>query len=102
MLAEVAREDASVFAAGEVQGLVVEVDGAPEQVELEATMLEYGFLDAAPAPEQGADAGQELLDAEGFGQVIVGTEVHALDSILDRVACAQDEDRLLVLTTKLL
>src|SRR5438309_7045503 len=41
------------------------------------------------APEQRADAGQELREREGFYKVVVGTLVESFYSILYCVACRQ-------------
>src|SRR5690606_14146057 len=44
------------------------------------------------APEVRADAGQQLLDAEGLDEVVVRARVEARDLVLDRVLGGEDDD----------
>src|SRR5919112_3116305 len=44
-------------------------------------------------PEQGSDAGQELLDVEWFGEVVVGAEVEAVDLVERGVAGGKHDNR---------
>ena len=60
---------------------------------LGAVAMQTGDLDTAEIALQRAHTGDELLDVEGLGKVVVGSGVEACDALRDRVACAEDEDR---------
>ena len=47
---------------------------------------------AAP-PEQGADAGEELVEPERLRQVVISAGIESPHDVLDRVARGQHEDR---------
>ena len=46
--------------------------------------------------QQGAQPGEQLLQGEGLGQVVVGAGVEALHPVADRVAGGQHQDRYVV------
>ncbi len=52
-----------------------------------------GRLFVERAPEQGADASEQLLQRERLGQVVVGAGVQPLDAVADGVAGGEQEDR---------
>src|SRR5207302_11049525 len=56
---------------------------------------EHRILDARLPAQERAQTRQQLLQAEGLGEVIIGAEVQTLDAILDRIARAQNDDRLI-------
>lgn len=47
---------------------------------------------AVGAAEDGADAGGEFAGAEGFGDVVVGSEFEADDAVDFAVTCGEEED----------
>ena len=48
---------------------------------------------AAGAAQHGADAGDDLLEAERLGDVVVAADGEALDLVVDRVARGDEDDR---------
>ena len=50
-------------------------------------------LVAAGPPQDGADAGHDLLEAEGLGDVVVAAHREPLDLVLDRVTRGDKDDR---------
>jgi hypothetical protein len=48
---------------------------------------------AAASPDDGAQTGNELLDVEWFGDVVVGAGIDALDALGPRAPRRQDQDR---------
>jgi len=77
---------------GEVDLIAAERDGVRLPVDVEVSfgdVLDGGLL-AGELAQLRADAGEELLDAEGFGDVVVGTGVERSD--LDVVLFADGED----------
>ena len=66
-----------------------------DQIQTHTAVFEHRVLDARLPAQQRAQAGQQFLQAEGLGQVVIGAKVQALDAILDRVARTQDDDRLI-------
>ena len=49
-------------------------------------------LACAGAAEDGADAGEEFREGEGFDEVIVGAEFEAFDAVFDGIAGGEEED----------
>ena len=47
---------------------------------------------AAGAAQHGADAGDDLLEAERLGDVVVAADGEALDLVVDRVAGGDEDD----------
>ena len=64
-------------------------------VELEVGELEAGrfALVAAGTPQHGAHAGDQLLEAERLGDVVVAADGEALDLLLGGVTGGQEHDR---------
>ena len=83
-----------IFAAGEIDRLAVHLYGVAEQVEPDAGVLEHRLLHGRVPADEGPDAREQLLAAEGLGHVVVGADVEPLHPIPHRVAGAEDEDRL--------
>src|SRR6185437_12531014 len=79
------------FPAGEIDVLVPQLDRVTQQIHAYAAMGDHGLLYRRLAPQQGTYVGEQFIEAEGLGQVIVGAEVETLDAILHRVARAEDE-----------
>jgi hypothetical protein len=44
------------------------------------------------AAEEGADAGEEFLEREGFDEVVVGAAVEAVDAVVDVAFGGEEED----------
>ena len=89
-----AAEELHLFG-GEVDGGAVAVDGGDGEIDGDGAELEAGdggegFL--AHAAEEGGDAGGEFVGVEGFGEVVVGAEVEALDAVGDLAAGGEHED----------
>ena len=55
--------------------------------------LQRGLAGRCGAAGGGADAGQELVDAEGFGDVVVGSGVQGFDLVGAAAAAGQHDDR---------
>src|SRR6185312_11645424 len=66
---------------------------ALDAVQLEGIDLEGGVGGALPAPQQGADAGAQLTEAEGLDDVIVGAEIEAAHPVLDPSLGGEQEHR---------
>ena len=47
---------------------------------------------AGGAPQQGAQPGQQLLEVEGLGEIVVGAGIEALDTVVNGAARGQHED----------
>src|SRR5216683_2548441 len=62
---------------------------ASHGVHFQISKSQVGRLLGPSAPEQGADAGQELREREGFHKVIVGTLVEPRDAVLNRIASGE-------------
>jgi hypothetical protein len=82
-----------VFLGGELEGFAAVEDfvgaGVHAQVAPEAIAF-AAHLGAAS--EQGADAGHEFLEVEGFDHVVVGAGVEAIDFVGDGVAGGEHQD----------
>ena len=50
-------------------------------------------LRSAQPPLRDAQTRQELIDGEGFGQIVVGTRVEGFDLVLVFASCADHDDR---------
>ena len=87
-----------VLGVGQLDRRTVAEDLAGVVVELEVAEAEDALAAArvAEAPQDRADAGEQLLDREGLGDVVVAAEGEAADLVLGRVAGGEEEDRGLV------
>jgi hypothetical protein len=85
-------EDAE-FVAGELDGGAIHGDARGAGVEGEGAAADFDVREAGGAANQGAEAGQEFLDAEGFREVVVGAAVDALDLLVPTAARGEDENR---------
>lgn len=56
-------------------------------------MFDHVAGGAQAASRKGADAGLELLQAEGFGHVIVGAMVQPFHALFDGIGCSQHQHR---------
>jgi hypothetical protein len=79
---------------GELDRLAGEVHRVSDEIELDAAVLQDRLFDGRLTPQQRAHARQKLLQAEGLGQVIIGTEIEPVDPILYGIARAQNQYRL--------
>ena len=52
-------------------------------------------LAVRPAPEQGADAGQQFVEGERLGQIVVGAAAQPFDLVMDAVLRRQHENQAL-------
>ena len=76
-----------------------ELDGAPVPAHLARRFIhgEVLYLEERPCARispahHGPDSRQQLAEIEGLDQVIVGTDLEALDAISDLVLSRQDDD----------
>jgi len=67
------------------------VDGQAVRVHLQAAVARGGQLGATPATHQGADAGLQLVQIKGLGQVVVRAGVQAQHAVAHRAARGEDE-----------
>ena len=65
---------------------------AAHAIERQVVHLEL-FGRRLAAAQQGAHAGQQLHEGEGFHQVVVGALFEALDAVIERAARAQNQHR---------
>jgi hypothetical protein len=65
---------------------------ASHGVHFQISKSQVGRLLGPSAPEQRADAGQELREREAFHKVIVSAFVEACDTVLDGIASGEDEN----------
>src|SRR5690606_9066164 len=70
-------------------------DGGPSgaQVEHDVTGLQRRLVRGAAVPEPDLDPGQELFEAEGLGDVIVGPSLQTGHRVPDAGAGGEDDDR---------
>ena len=75
----------------------ISVGSAPDpprrRVQSQVAHLQLGRARHRATSGQGAHAGQQLLEGERLGQVVVGTAVQAGDPVRDRGAGGQHQDR---------
>src|SRR5205823_2567367 len=81
-----------VLARRQPEFLAGPTDGAAAGVDLQVVDAEQRAFDGVRAADQGAEAGEQFLQLERLGQVVVGAEVEALDLVLDAAAGGEDED----------
>ena len=82
-----------VLVAGERHRPALGRDAAGAGVERHPAAAQLGARLALGAPDQRPQAGQQLLDAERLGQVVVRPGVDALHLLLPGVAGGEDQDR---------
>ena len=90
------RRQQAIFVGREMHFVASAHDAPRRQVDLHVTETKHGVgrsLVARRTTQRDADARQELADAEGLGQVVVGARVERLDLFLLVAACGQDDDR---------
>ena len=75
----------------QVQGMAGPLGLLRRQVHTHVAIGERHDLDRPPATDQGAGAGQQLLEGERLAQVVVGTAVEAAHPVADRVARREEE-----------
>src|SRR5262249_7008677 len=62
-------------------------------VQLQAAKLEDALGRRSSPPQDGADPGQQLLELEGFRQIVVGAGLQPLDPLVNVAARRQHDDR---------
>ncbi len=77
---------------GEFDGDSGEGDTGGAGIEDKRPAAQLRMGDATGAPDEGSNAGQNFLDAEGFGDIIVSAAVDALDLLVPTAAGGEDED----------
>ena len=82
----------SVLLGGEDDGLAIEGDFARGGGDPQGAALDDRVRTACGAAQQGAHAGGELVEFIGLDQIVVGTAVEALDSVVDGVAGGRHEN----------
>lgn len=81
-----------VFAGGEGNFFGVAGDAFGGGVELKIADSVGGAGLAGGATDEGAEAGEEFVEIEGFGEVVVGTLVEAFDAIGHGISGGEHED----------
>ncbi len=82
----------AIFAGGQLDGGAAAEGLAGGGVKTEIGDAQDGGAVVGAAPGEGADAGEQLLQLEGFGQIIVGAGVEALDAFVDFAAGGEEQD----------
>ena len=93
-------EEEVVLVAGEVEGLACAADDFAEGVVVEGGCAGrriggcVGIIEgvAIGAAKDGSDTGGEFAGAEGFCDVVVGTEFEADDAVDFAIACSEEQD----------
>ena len=62
------------------------------QVEHDVARRQVAIGAALPPAKQGAGAGLELAEIEGFDEIVVGARVERIDAIIDKCARGQDQN----------
>jgi len=94
-LARIAREQQQEieFLGGEMYGAAGDGDGVSRRVDDKVAHLDRTVAGAfGSAAEMGAHAGEELLDAEGFGDVVVGAGIEGFNLGVLLIAHRENED----------
>jgi len=81
-----------VLARGEGDAFAPAGDAAGGCVDFEVFDLEEGVLHVVLAADEGADAGFELCEDAGFGDVVVGAGIEAADAVFGFILGGEDED----------
>src|SRR5829696_5409224 len=79
-----------VLPGGQIYAPLATPDLAARRVDLQVGHPEH--LVALNSPEHGPEAREELLNAEGLGEVVVGAQPEAVDLVGDRVAGREHDD----------
>jgi hypothetical protein len=88
------RAQQRLLARRELHRIWPQVDRAGVPVELQAGRRPGSLRRCGPrAAQQRADAGLQLVQVEGLGQVVVGAGVQAEDAVAHRAAGGEDEHR---------
>ena len=82
-----------VLLAGERDGAAGAGDGVGVGVDLQIVDAQHGAPEHRGAAEEGADAGEEFVEVEGFGEVVVGAGIEPVDAGGRVAAGRQHEDR---------
>ena len=81
-----------VFAGGDFDGLSLDGDGPGGGIDGDVSDGEFGAAFATVAADEGADAGDEFGEVEGFGEVVVSAVVEPLDLVADGIERGEHED----------
>src|ERR1700704_826696 len=81
-----------IFLQGEVDPLAVSGHFARGRVQCQIVDLEHTGTLGGAAAKQGANAGEQLVDGEGLGEVIVCSCVKALDALVYLRLGGQNQD----------
>jgi len=81
-----------VFMGGELDRIAVDADAAGARVEPDRPAGQFALGVPGGAAQQGADAGEDFLEMEGLGDIIVGAGVEPLDLVAPAIARRQDQD----------
>src|ERR1700676_3578678 len=65
-----------------------------DEIQLDAAVFEDRFLDRRLTAQQGAQARQQFLQAERLRKIVIRPQIEPFDAVLNRIACTQDQDRL--------
>ena len=83
----------AILVAGELDRLAVDRDPPGAGVEPDRSDREVARRVAGGAPHQRPQARQHLLHVEGFGDIVVGARVDALDLVAPPIPRGEDQDR---------
>ena len=81
------------FARRQIDHLLVEIGAAAHLVIAERAVFDHGGAAAGAAARQGAHSCLQFGQGERLGHIIIGTEIEALDALLDGVGGRQDQHR---------
>ena len=77
----------------ELDRAAIDRDLARASIEQHWTATKFACGMTGSTPEQGAQPGKDFLYVEGFGDVIVGPGIEALNFVAPAIARGQNQDR---------
>src|SRR5438093_11924563 len=81
------------FANGQVERAIAACGAAGHQIDLEVRGLQSKHLGRSAAPQQGANARQQLGQREGLDEVIVSAQIETTHAVVDPIASRENQDR---------
>ena len=82
------------FLGGAMERLTAAMECLRGEIDLDIAEMEVaeGGVFAAGAAQEGADAGEEFLGAEGLDEVIIGTGIETFDAVVDHAFGGEEKD----------